>query len=166
MSFIEPIKVLADIIKTEMSLADDRVLIYNQKWNLPNDSDIFISLRSGPTKTFSNRNNYEDRESGFYEVQDINIQENIIIDIFSKDDTARTRKEEIIMALKSTYSQQNQEINSIKIAEIPNSFIDVSEAEASAMLNRYNITIRILSWRTKEKTVDYYDKYDYDVVTN
>lgn len=167
MSFKEPIKVLMEILISEMELDADRVLIYNNKWILPNDLDIFISLRNGSLKTISNRTTEDDRGvSGFFEVQSISIQEDIIVDIFSGDSTARTRKEEVIMALKSNFSQQKQELYSIKIVQMPNSFIDLSNVETSRRLNRYNITVPIFSWRTKEKTIDYFDTYDYEILTN
>ena len=166
MAYIEPIKVVAAILKSEMSLANERVVVYNQKWTLPNDSDIFISLGLGTSKVFANRNSTEDREAGFYEVQEINVRESIVIDILSKDSTARERKEEILLALRSVFSQQQQEINSLKIANIPDSFNDISVVEAAARLNRYNITIGVLSWRKKEKVVEYYDSYEYEVETN
>jgi hypothetical protein len=38
----EVIKIVLDIIKTEMDLDAERILIYNQKWTLPNTDDIFI----------------------------------------------------------------------------------------------------------------------------
>lgn len=166
MAFIEPIKVLLDIIKTEMSLDDDRVLIYNQKWNMPNEKDIFISLSFSTNKIYGNRITYEDRDDGFYEVQNLNVRENIIINILSYDNTARTRKEEIVLALRSTYAQQQMEANSIKVFSIPVNFADLSSAEASKILNRYSITVPIFSWRTKEKTVEYYDDFDYSILTN
>ncbi len=160
MSNKEVTKVLADIIKTEMSIPNERIMIYNQKWNLPNDKDIFIYLGYVSENIIMNKTAYEDREGdGFYEVQTLSVSQVISINIFSRDDTARTRKEEILMALKSTYAQQKSEEQSIKIARIPTTFTDLSNLEASAMLNRYNINIQVFSSFTKEKTVEYYDKF-------
>jgi hypothetical protein len=167
MSYKEPSKILVDIISTEMSLDADRVLIYNNKWNLPNNPDIFVSIASGSSKIISSVTTHDDRgASGFYEVQTLSMREMITIDIFSANSTGRTRKEEIIMALNSTYSQQEQEKYSIKISNLPNSFTDISQVEVSARLSRYNISFPVFSWRNKEKVVDYYETYSYEIETN
>jgi hypothetical protein len=60
------------------------------------------------------------------------------------------------MALNSTYSQQQCEKYSIKIADIPLSFNDISVVEASAMLNRYSINLRLFSSIVKEKIIEEY----------
>ena len=91
------------------------------------------------------------------------MRETLSIDILSANSEARTRKEEIAMALNSTYSQQQQELYSIKISNLPNSFIDLSGVEASRRLNRYNISFNVFSWRTKEKSIDYFDTFFYQL---
>jgi rRNA pseudouridine-1189 N-methylase Emg1 (Nep1/Mra1 family) len=167
MTFKEPIKSLRDIIMSEMGIENDRIVIYNQKWNLPNNFDIFISLGILTEKVFSNKTSHEDRgENGLYEVQTLNLMELISVDIFSADNTARMRKEEVVMAMSSTFSEQTQEKYSFKIGLIPSGFSNVSSVETSKALNRYNITIPVLSWRKKEKQIDYFDKYDYEILTS
>ncbi len=155
----EVIKVILDIIKTEMDLDDERILIYNQKWILPNTDDIFVYLNYVSEDIIANNTYYEDRVGGFYEVQTLNKRDVIGINIFSRNNTARTRKDEILMALTSTYAQQQSEKYSIKIAEIPMAFNDVSSVEAAAMLNRYNANIGVFSSIVKEKVVDYYTTF-------
>lgn len=156
----ESIKVLLDIIKTEMELDDDRVLVYNQKWTLPNEKDIFVYLSYVSESPFMIKRFYEDRVDGFYEVQVLSNSQVIGIDIFSRDSSARTRKEEVLFALNSTYAQQQCEIESIKIASLPTSFNDISDVEASARLNRYNLSMRVISSKTKEKIVDYFENFN------
>jgi hypothetical protein len=167
MTYTEPIKIVRDIIKTYMGLSDDRVIIYNQKWNIPNSSDIFITLSNGPEKILSNSNRTEDRGDivGLYEVQTLQLYETFYIDIMSADNSSRLRKEEIILALKSTYSQVRQEINSIKISSYPVSFLDLSSVEASDRLNRYHAEIRAFTWRKYEAKIDYFNVYDYTLNT-
>jgi len=156
----ESIKIMADIIKTEMELEDNRIMFHNQKWNLPNQNDIFVSLSYVSQFPYMNKRHYEDRGvDGFFEVQTLNTRQTIGIDIFSRDNTARLRKEEILLALKSTYAQQQCEKYAVKIAELPTSFNDISVVEAAARLNRYNISIIIFASFTKEKIVEYYDNF-------
>lgn len=163
---MEIIKILADIIKQEMQLDNERVLIYNQKWNLPNTDDIFVYLAYLNETIFGNNRYYEDREDGYYEVQVLEKITSISINIFSKNSTARERKEEIVFAINSTYSQQQQEKYSFKVHRIPSNFNDISELEASSMLNRFNITIDVINKVEKEKIVEYYDKYEITTKNN
>ena len=156
----ETIKLIADIIKSEMSLNDDQIIIYNQKFNIPDFESLFISVGLQSFKSFGNRRSYEDRSGVFFEVQDLSQQEIISIDIYSRNDEARLRKEEVLMSLNSTLAQQTQEENSFHISRIPIGFNDISEVEASARLNRYNLSIAVLSWYKKEKIVPYYDNFD------
>ena len=166
MTFKESLIAIADIVQSELELTDDRVLLYNQKWTLPNEDDIFIYIAPTTSKVISSRTTYVNDGLTFKEVQDLNLRENIAINIFSKDSSARTRKEEIIMALISDKAQQDQEKYSFKIAAIPDTFIDLSSVEATARLNRYAITIPVFSWRTKEKDAVYFDKFEHSVITN
>lgn len=156
----EAILVLADIVQTEMELTDDQVVIYNQKFDIPDTAGLFIVLSFVSIKTYATKTIQEDRENdGFYEVQRSNHFAVIGIDIYSKNDEARTRKEEIISALKSTFAQQEMESNSIKIFTIPSDFADVSFIEAAALLNRFHGDISVLYSTVKEKKIDYYDTF-------
>jgi hypothetical protein len=156
---VEIIKILADIIKTEMVLPNERVLIYNQKWNLPNIDSIYIYIGYLSELVSSNNRYYENRTDGYYEVQTLQKMSSFSINVFSANNEARLRKEEVILALNSTYSVQNQEKYGFKIFRIPSNFQDISQVEGNALLNRYNITIDVINQNIKEKKVDYYDKY-------
>jgi hypothetical protein len=156
---MEIIKLVADIIKVEMDIPNERIMIYNQKWNLPNIQEMFIYLGYLADPIIASNRYYEDREDGFYEVQTLQKMTSLSINVFSANDEARLRKEEIILALSSTYAQQRQEKYGFKVFRIPSGFTDISQVEASRMLNRYNITIDVINQVKKEKKVDYYDKY-------
>lgn len=155
----EPLKVVRDIIKTEMDLPDDRVLIYNQKWLLPNDDDIFVYIGFVSSNPISSKRFYETREDGYYSVQILTELQTLDLNIFSKNNTARLRKHELVMALNSHYAQQQCEREGIKILYLPENFIDVSEVEASSRLNRYKITFQIFCSNEKAKIVDYFDNF-------
>lgn len=160
------ISLIRNIIISEMELDPDRVIIYNQKWDIPQDDGIFIALSFLGAKPFSSRNSEAYNESGdFISTQEVNMQEIIQIDIMSKSTGALFRKWELIAALTSTYSQQIQEQNSFRIATLPSDFKDASDVEGSARLYRYVITFNVFAWYSKTKSVDYYDSYKLQVKT-
>ncbi len=98
------------------------------------------------------------------EVTRVQMMENIQISILSRDTQALRRHWEIVGALRSIYSQQQQEFNSFKIFRIPRSFVNASSAEGGSNINRFSITIPALVWYLKERVLssdngDYYDDF-------
>lgn len=164
----EFILVLADIIQTEMALADGSIFIYNQDFKLPETKGLFIILSYlGAPKTLANNNEITVDQSGdVYENQYLNQLENIAIDVMSRDTTARTRKEEVLLALNSVYSNQQQELYQFKIFTNPSSFIDVSEAEGAARINRYQAMVPMMTSYRKSKKIEYYNRFSYNLKSN
>jgi hypothetical protein len=157
----EPIKILADILLRELNLKPDQVLLYNQKFDIPPDYRMYINLSVLGTKNFAGYPDYEpDVITGdLVETQVVNRQEMISILVYSRSDEARTRNWEIPAALVSTYSEQQQEANSIKIGTLPTSVTDVSEVEGTDRLNRYALTFMVLAAYKKRKPVEFYDTF-------
>jgi hypothetical protein len=157
----EPIKVVADIIAVSLGLKVDQVLLYNQKFKIPPDDRLYVTVSVLGSKTFGASTRYEaDPVSDeLTEVTYVNRQEIFSILLFSRSNEARTRNWEVPAALVSTYSEQQQEANSIKIAQVPVSMNDLSELEGTSRLNRYVLTIPVLAAYTKRQPVDYYDKF-------
>lgn len=157
----EPIKILADIILKELTLKPDQVLLYNQKFDIPPDYRMYVSLSVLGTKNFAGYPDYDpDPITGdLVETQVVNRQEMISILVYSRSDEARTRNWEIPAALVSTYSEQQQEANSIKIGTLPTAVMDVSEVEGTARLNRYALTFMVLAAYKKQKPVEFYDTF-------
>ena len=155
----ESIKVLGDIIKTEMQLADDRIILYNQKWILPNKSDILIILGYVSLNIVANNTKYETVNNELVEKQSLCKNDILSIDIISRDDSARLRKEETLLALSSTYAQQQLEVEGMSIGLLPVAFNDISEVEGATRLNRYNVNIQMFSTIYKEKNVDEFNKF-------
>jgi len=160
------ISLIRQIIIDELDIIDDRVLIYNQKYNIPKDDGIFITLSMLGSKCFGNRNvQAEDTEGNPIERQEVNIQEMIQIDIMSKSTAALFRRWEVIAALSSNHSQQVQEQNSFRIAPIPNGLTDLSHIEGASRNYRFAITIVTLAWYSKNKKIDFYDDFKLRVLT-
>ena len=153
-----------DILIHEMDLDEKRVNIFNQKFDIPTDDGMFIVLECLPSKIISNRDRQvQDLATGEYqEIQDLNIQEQIVIGIFSKTLEAMRRKEDVLLALNSVYSQQIQERGSFHIRRI-SPIQDLTVLESAARLYRYDIPVMMLTWHQKIKKIDYYDSFKVEV---
>jgi len=83
------------------------------------------------------------------------------IDVMSANTEARTRSQEVILALESIYSQQQQEKYQFKINKNITGFNNVSEAEGESNLNRFALTVTCFTFKYKSKIItDYYDKFN------
>jgi len=174
---VEYIKVVANIIMKELGLTppgdppseetdDNRVFIYNQNFTIPTYKDMFIVLSESPGKVIANVNRYDGDGENTKEVQELIMQREINIDVMSRDDEARNRKEQVLMALASNYSQQEQEKNGMRIFGHSVSFIDVSENEGGSRLFRYRASLFLHVKYSKEKAIDNYGYFSYNINTN
>ncbi|MBW1812127.1 MAG: hypothetical protein JRJ39_00265 [Deltaproteobacteria bacterium] len=153
-----PVDILREIIVEELELSGDRVMIWNNKSEIPKDEYLFISLEQAASKAFSNIVIYESRDDGYYEVQTLATLENYNIDIMSRNLEALQRKEEVIMAMRSNFSQSKQVANGMMISKIAN-LTDISGVEASARLFRFQCVVTLQASYTKEKVIEYYTTF-------
>lgn len=157
-------KIFVDILKTELGLptfyeADiPSVVIGSQNFMLGKVDDLQIMVQNTNSKVIYN-NNYLNVEAET-ETQSVVMIEDIQIDLFSKNTDARTRRWEIIAALQSYYSLEQQEKYQFKIYKIPSSFTNTTEAEGGSQINRFTIIIPCTVWYNKEKVFEeYYDAF-------
>jgi hypothetical protein len=155
-------KLICNIIQNEMNTPNGRIMTKTQNWTPPSDNSYYITVGIRSQKIVSSTNKFvpstEDKEEKAvltYTTLDINIT--------SKNREAIERKEEIVMALTSTYSQQQQELYHMKIFRT-NDILDLSFIEASSGLNRFRISCIVSSIREKQTSIDYYDKFKHEEV--
>jgi len=153
----EPILIIADILEDSLGLAANRVFIYEENIDLPKDKNLYIAIQHINTQPYSVTNKQTPTETGFQEEINLLTREEYIINVVSRNDEARTRKEEVVLALNSFKSLQQQEKYQFNIAKITSSFINVSELEGAGILKRYAIKIVILAHKSKINEIDYYD---------
>lgn len=149
----EPVKVVADIIQAQLNLADDRVVLDNQMFVIPQKyagelesaQPFLVVSYMGPGKVIAAKSEVvEDPQNTFFEEQSATILYLIQIDFMSFDNTARLQKEQVVMALRSYFSRQKQDEQSIQIARLPSSGMqNTSFLEGGAMLTRYTMTITV-----------------------
>lgn len=154
---IEPIKVIANILQNELDIKDGNIMLGFEKWNIPSTPGLYVSLIYIGGQAIGNNNYFDSADNT--EHQEVSMHHVIQIDALSFDSSARARKEEIFQALRSLYAQQQAEKNIMQIARIPSNFIDVSNVEATKMLNRFTTTISVTALHTKVKAADYYNTF-------
>jgi hypothetical protein len=161
-------QLLVNIIKQEMVLPDAAVWIRDQNAVIPKDNGLYVVVGMVSAFPTANSTRMLDVTVGMtveeHQISEVQMMENIQIDIFSSSNSALMRSWEIIAAMQSFYSQQQQEKNNFKIFRIPRSFLDTSSAEGGTILNRYTITVPCLTWYRKDTVItsplgDYYDDF-------
>lgn len=160
----DALHLFCDVIRYQMDLADDQVYIYNQKINIPTDSRLYIAVGVLVVKPFGN-SNVPISTAGLDELQSANFLANLSVDVFSKGTDALTRKEEVILALNSTYSKSLQQTYGFYIAKHSSSFVNLSAIEGSIIPYRFNLGVNIQYKITKQQPIDYYDNFDKTIIT-
>lgn len=150
------LQMLADIVQSEMVLADDQVYLWDQKITPPTDSRLYVAVGAFQPKPFGSSNKLDASGNS---VQSVNMVQNCSFDIMSRGPSARDRKEEIIMALSSVYAQQQMALNSFDIGKLSTNFVNLSQVDGAAIPYRFNISVNVQYAVTKTKPVPYYDDF-------
>lgn len=158
-SKIEPIKVIADILQSEMGLESAQISTAYQNYEIPANGLFVMVGYLGPSEQISNQGYFDPTQNN--EVQETVYKHMIQIEIMSMapDNSARIRKEEVGMALRSFYSQKKQDQNFIGISWIQSDITDATDVEETAMLNRYIILCAVNALHRKVKTAGYLDAF-------
>jgi len=163
---IEPAVLVANILQSEMGLTSKQIALAYQNYEIPPDGPFVAVGYLNPSQQISNMGYFDSTTAT--EVQETVFLHTIQIEIMSlaPDNSARIRKEEIALALKSFYSQQQQDKNVMGIAWLQGDFIDGSYAEETAMLQRYITTCAVTALHRKVKTADYFSTFPIELITS
>ena len=161
----EPIKQICKILKTQLALNDNQIWIYNQKRDIPNDYGIYYVVQYVGQRIIGNTRREIPTTTGLVEYQSLHSLANIALDIFSRNSIVREARDQAIMALNSTYSQQVQEANGFQIARNSFQVTNASEVEGVAELTRYSISFNVTYMSESTKSIDYYDTFNKEVIT-
>lgn len=156
---------IVQILTNEMGLDSNHIWVRNQNRKIPSNQDLYVivglSVASPQSSETYLKDVTVDSTTTTYEVNRVQMREDIQIDILSRNNDSLTRRWEIVAAMKSIFSTQLQEANSFKIFSLPISFINSSDAEGGSTLNRFTITIPTFVWYMKEKiSGNYYDYFE------
>lgn len=150
----EPLEVLADIIQRELGLADGRVMIGFEKFDIDSLPGLYVSLQYLSSKPVSVVAAYDPNSDD--EVQQVAMTDVVQVEVMSYNDDATRRRTEVLMALRSHYAQRAMETNAIKIARMPLSFVNGSFADdvAGSYQHRYITRFFVNSIYRKSKAAD------------
>lgn len=163
-------QIFVEILNQEMQMPPNSVWIRDQNRLIPNDDGLYIvvgfinspqvigNVTSMVTETV------DDVETQ-HQISEVQLLEIIQIDVLSRSNSALRRNWEVIAALQSFYSQQQQELHNFKIFRIPRNFLNTSAAEGGSTLNRYSLNIAAMVWYRKDTLLnsplgDYYDDFE------
>ncbi len=161
----DPLGLFCDVIQKEMNLSNGRVYLWDQKINQPKDSGLYIAVAVLNCKPFGNTNRSVSGgsapEDGLFADQSVNMLATLQLSAISRGPEARTRKEEIILALESDYSRKQQEGNGFYIGKLPagGQFVNLSSVDGAAIPYRFDIQINIQYFFKKRKAVDYFNDF-------
>jgi hypothetical protein len=154
-----PLLLFCDIIQNQLGLTPGRVYLWDQKVSMPTDAGLYVAVAVLSCKPFSNTNTFDGSGSNSNSFQSVNMYAQLQVDIISRDAEARDRKEEIILALNSTYAQTQQSANSFKIGKLPpgSQFINLSSPDGAGIPYRFNIAVAMQYVFTKTVAVPSYN---------
>lgn len=161
-------QVIIDILLEEMGLSSQAIWIRDQNFTIPNDNGLYIVVGETAAWVMANTTSMIAETVGMvttqHEINQVVQREEIQIDVLSRSNLALTRKIEVIMALQSYYSQQQQELNEFKIFRIPRGFFRSSEEDGGSIINKYTVTVSCHVWYRKDQLLnsplgDYYDDF-------
>lgn len=158
-SVLSAIQLFCDILEYELDLDDDQVVLYDQKFNIPNDSRLYIAVGVLTSKPFSNNNAALATLPGLDESQSVNVHAILNIDLYSRSTEALDRKEEVVMALKSVYAQQQMNLNAFFIGSIPTTFVALNQEDGAAIPYHFSISVGFQYKVVKSKPIEYYDTF-------
>lgn len=161
-----PLNLVCEIIQNQMNLANGRVYLWDQKIMQPSDSGLYIAVREAYCKPFANVNDFDG--SAANQDQFISMWGMIDFDLISRDSSARDRKAELLIALNSQYSRQQQDANSFSMATIPlnGRFINLSILDGAAIPYRFRISLAMQYFAAITTPISYFNDFTDEVVIN
>lgn len=159
-------QIICDIIQNYMGLCDNQIWIYNQRKKIPPSEGLFVVVGNISVTPYGNNNRYVPLEGGYGQEISQMMQELLSVNMFSYDTSAVERMPELMGSFHSIYSQQKQGEIGFRIGVVPSSIQDTSALEASAILFRQTITLKVLRAYSKITAGEYFDKYKTEVLTN
>jgi hypothetical protein len=156
----EVVKVIADILTTEMGLAAGQIMLSDENYEIPTTEGLYIAVSYVSTKPLGvTVVMVPDGVGGMNEIQEAAFDHVVQIDVMSFNDDARLRREEVLLALASNASQFFQEQNVLQISRHCTPFQDLSTVEETRTLKRYTMSFHVKAVARKSKSGKYYDTF-------
>jgi len=157
MTITETGQLISSIIQAYMGLADDRVVLKDEGFDGPKDSDIYVLVEyDGASKTIGIKSQV-DPSTGI-ETMSRSSFEPFAVEVISRNREAADRWQEAQMALFSVSGQQAAESANCSIFRGGDP-MDLSEIEGTGALRRYRIPIIVSNVQSKTASVPMIDKF-------
>lgn len=151
-----PLGLFCEIIQNQLQLSDGQVVIWDQKWDVPNDEKMYVVVSILSERIFGAGNKFDADGNS---VISANCNATLNINIQSRSLQALRRREEIPLALVSNYAESQQEANSFKIGKVPGSFVNLSQVDGPAIPYTFNISVNLQYFVKKTTAVPYFDQF-------
>ena len=156
MTTTQVMKLVCDIIQNQLGLDDDQVYLWNQDFIIPPDDRVYLIVALQSSKMFGSGSQFD---GNMIETFSQNVRDILTIDIVSKSFDSIEDMGSVTGALRSTYSQQVQQLNGFYIANLPQQINTVNELEGTTILYRFNFPIAVQYFKEESSQSDYYDKF-------
>ena len=160
------VSIVREIIKDQLSLTEDQIWIYNQRVKIPDTKGLFVAISRVGSKIYANNSSYVGNTTDLVEDQFVANLETISIDALSQDTSALEYYPDILMSLRSTKAQQEAEKYGMRFDSIPFSTSDLSTQEGTSMIYRINISFPVYRTYYTSRTIDYYDSFSNNIISD
>lgn len=160
------VSIVREIIKDQLSLTEDQIWIYNQRVKIPDTKGLFVAVSRVGSKIYANNSSYIGNTTDLVEDQFVANLETISIDALSQDTSALEYYPDILMSLRSTKAQQEAEKYGMRFDSIPFSTSDLSTQEGTSMIYRINISFPVYRTYYTSRTIDYYDSFSNNIISD
>jgi len=156
---IEPLKAVCNLLANQLNLPAGRMMIDYERWQVPNEGLFCVAGYLGPSETIG-AVSYLDTATD-EEVDQVAMVHHIQIDFMSiiPDDSARLRKEEVLMALRSFYAKRYLSSVGVGMAWISGEMTDTTYLEAKNYINRYTTRCSVNALHTKRQSASSFDTF-------
>jgi len=167
----QALDLLLDILQTVLGLADDHCFFWDQKIFQPTDNGLYLVLSNPDTRVYSNVSEAAGTPvgqggPGWDQVsQWCNVNALIDVNIISRDNSALYRKEEVVLALASSYSETQQEGNGLLIGAVTKGIRDLSGIDGADIPYRFQFEFQMQYAFQMTKAGEYYNSFDPPAVT-
>lgn len=150
---------LCDILQTTLGLATGRVYLWDQKLMQPTDTGLYVAVSVvserliGVSTRFNPATGSLDQYAAAAALIDI--------DLLSRDASARDLRQAAVLALSSTYAQQQMAANSFTVGSVPaQRLMNLSNPDGSAIPYRFKITAQMqYAYSQSTQATGYYDNF-------
>lgn len=157
---LTPLQLVADIIRTQVGLSTTQVYLYNQKYDIPTDQNLYVAVGLNSIKPFGNLPKYSGGSAAVTAIQAVNCLASVSIHILSRSNQALLNKERILLALSSPYAESQMELNGFYVAPLTTDIHDVSEIDGAAIPYHYVFSVNLQYFSKLQSSPSFFSSFN------